>query len=120
MACHSDPDRLARYGRVAPRNASATLALRTVSRRTHIPVPAIPIRAGAEQQLPELIHQEWYHIQFRLKRVLRAEALAVSGLAKKGAPRERGSVFRRNVERENRICGTIDNREGSSAMALMM
>src|SRR5258708_34646169 len=56
MACHSDPDRLARHGRVAPRNASATLALRTVLRRTHIPVPAIPIRAGAEQQLPELIH----------------------------------------------------------------
>src|SRR2546427_10878850 len=56
MACHSDPDRLARHGRVAPRNASATLALRTVLRRTHIPGPAVPIRAGAEQQLPELIH----------------------------------------------------------------
>src|SRR5260221_11577940 len=56
MACHSDPDRLARHGRVAPRNASATLALRTVLRRTHIPVPAIPIPAGAGQQLPELIH----------------------------------------------------------------
>src|SRR5258708_24782548 len=56
MACHSDPDRLARHGRVAPRNASATLALRTLLWRTHIPVPAKPIRAGAEQQLPELIH----------------------------------------------------------------
>src|SRR2546429_9956820 len=56
MACHSDPDRLARHGRVAPRNASATLALRTVLRRTHIPVPARPICAGAAQQLPELIH----------------------------------------------------------------
>jgi hypothetical protein len=29
-------------------------------------------------------------------------------------------VFRRNVERENRICGTIDKCEPSSAVALAM
>jgi hypothetical protein len=40
----------------------------------HITVPAISICAGAEQRLPELIHQGRYHIQVRLKRVLRAEA----------------------------------------------
>ena len=44
----------------------------------------------------------------------------LSSVAKKGAPRERGSVFRRNVERENRIRGTIDNCEASSAMAPVM
>ncbi|HEX8809938.1 MAG TPA: hypothetical protein VF760_13210, partial [Xanthobacteraceae bacterium] len=58
MACHTI--RIDQLGVIAlPReNGSATLASRTVSRRTYIPVPAIPIRAGAEQQRPELIHQD--------------------------------------------------------------